>query len=101
VGRYLEELRRTRGLDFEDYDALWTWSVTDLEDFLELGLGLAGGRGPDSAPRGPSPTGGARAKWYFRARRSTTPSTRSAARAAESDRPAILARSQTRIADVT
>ena len=33
VGRYLAYLRRTRGLDFEGYDALWTWSVTELEDF--------------------------------------------------------------------
>jgi len=33
LGRYLQWLRRERGLDFADYDALWRWSVTDLEGF--------------------------------------------------------------------
>ncbi len=33
LGRYLRWLRRERGLDFADYDALWRWSVTDLEGF--------------------------------------------------------------------
>jgi acetoacetyl-CoA synthetase len=31
--RYLAWLRETRGLAFESYDALWCWSVTDLEAF--------------------------------------------------------------------
>lgn len=30
---YLEWLERQRGLRFADYDALWRWSVTDLEAF--------------------------------------------------------------------
>jgi acetoacetyl-CoA synthetase len=33
IGRYLRWLEETRGLRFEDYDALWRWSVTDLEAF--------------------------------------------------------------------
>ena len=33
LGRYLRWLRRERRLDFQDYDALWRWSVTDLEGF--------------------------------------------------------------------
>jgi acetoacetyl-CoA synthetase len=33
IGRYLAWLHRERGLDFADYDALWRWSVTDLDGF--------------------------------------------------------------------
>ena len=33
IGSYLAWLRRERGLDFVDYDALWRWSVGDLEGF--------------------------------------------------------------------
>jgi acetoacetyl-CoA synthetase len=31
--RYIEWLGRTRGLEFDDYAALWQWSVDELEDF--------------------------------------------------------------------
>ena len=31
--RYAEWLQRTRGLSFTDYDAMWQWSVDDLEGF--------------------------------------------------------------------
>ena len=31
--RYTQWLGETRGLAFDDYEALWTWSVTDLEGF--------------------------------------------------------------------
>jgi acetoacetyl-CoA synthetase len=31
--RYREWLARERGLSFDDYDALWRWSVTDLDGF--------------------------------------------------------------------
>jgi acetoacetyl-CoA synthetase len=31
--RYIEWLGRTRGLEFEDYAALWQWSVDELEEF--------------------------------------------------------------------
>jgi acetoacetyl-CoA synthetase len=33
VTRYREFLERTRGLEFKDYDALWQWSVDDLDGF--------------------------------------------------------------------
>jgi acetoacetyl-CoA synthetase len=33
IGRYLNWLRDERGRDFADYDALWRWSVEDLEGF--------------------------------------------------------------------
>lgn len=31
--RYLDFLRRERGLDFPDYESLWRWSTTELEAF--------------------------------------------------------------------
>lgn len=31
--RYMNWLRVTRGLDFGDYQSLWTWSVTDIDAF--------------------------------------------------------------------
>jgi acetoacetyl-CoA synthetase len=33
VGEFLRWLQRERGLSFDDYDALWRWSVEELEDF--------------------------------------------------------------------
>ena len=33
--RYMKWLRETRGLSFETFDALWTWSVTDLPAFWQ------------------------------------------------------------------
>jgi acetoacetyl-CoA synthetase len=33
ITRYLEWLRRTRGLSFDSYETLWEWSVRDLEAF--------------------------------------------------------------------
>lgn len=33
IGDYLRWLSAERGLNFADYDALWQWSVTDLEGF--------------------------------------------------------------------
>ena len=33
MARYLRWLKQTRGLEFGSYDALWQWSVTDLEGF--------------------------------------------------------------------
>jgi acetoacetyl-CoA synthetase len=33
IGAYLRWLERTRNLRFDDYAALWTWSVTELEEF--------------------------------------------------------------------
>ncbi|MGI5212210.1 acetoacetate--CoA ligase [Plantactinospora sp. CA-290183] len=33
IGAYLRWLSSERGLDFDDYPALWQWSVTDLDGF--------------------------------------------------------------------
>jgi len=33
IAKYQRWLRETRGLDFPDYDALWRWSVTEIEAF--------------------------------------------------------------------
>jgi len=33
ITRYRRWLKEQRGLDFPDYDALWRWSVTDIEAF--------------------------------------------------------------------
>jgi acetoacetyl-CoA synthetase len=35
ITRYREWLREHRGLDFPDYESLWTWSVTHIEDFWQ------------------------------------------------------------------
>jgi acetoacetyl-CoA synthetase len=35
IGDYLGWLERERGLRFDDYDALWRWSVTDLAAFWD------------------------------------------------------------------
>ena len=35
IGAYLRFLKETRGLDFADYGALWSWSVTELEAFWQ------------------------------------------------------------------
>jgi acetoacetyl-CoA synthetase len=33
--QYMQWLKERRGLEFQDYDALWQWSVDHLEDFWE------------------------------------------------------------------
>lgn len=35
IRRYQDWLRNTRGLSFDDYDALWRWSTTDLDAFWQ------------------------------------------------------------------
>ena len=35
LGRYLDWLGTSRGLAFDDYDELQSWSVTELEDFWQ------------------------------------------------------------------
>jgi acetoacetyl-CoA synthetase len=99
VGRYLDRLRRTRGLDFATYDALWTWSVTDLEDFwssvwdwLEVDA-----RTPPNAVLSDRRMPGA--KWFPGATLNYAEHALRGAATATA-RPAILARSQTRAGDV-
>jgi hypothetical protein len=33
--RFAKWLRRERGLEFDSYDAMWHWSVAELEDFVK------------------------------------------------------------------
>lgn len=35
ITRYIKWLKDEKGLDFSDYDSLWRWSVTKIEDFWE------------------------------------------------------------------
>jgi acetoacetyl-CoA synthetase len=35
IGDYMKWLERERGLSFEDYNALWRWSVDELEAFWQ------------------------------------------------------------------
>jgi acetoacetyl-CoA synthetase len=67
VTAFIDWLRRERGLDFDSYDALWRWSVDDLEGFWtavadHLGLRADRGDGPvlELAPDG----GVAGARWF-------------------------------------
>lgn len=42
IAAFREWLRATRGIDVGDYDALWRWSVTDLEGFWGAFVQFAG-----------------------------------------------------------
>ena len=61
IAEYERFLARTRGLEFDGYAELWAWSVSDLEAFWALALGLLRGaplspayrRAPDGACPGP------------------------------------------------
>ena len=62
---YLAWLERERGLRFDDYAALWRWSVDDLEALLDVGRRLL----RDPAPRRVEPRPGASAsmpgaRWF-------------------------------------
>jgi acetoacetyl-CoA synthetase len=35
ITKYLNWLKEEKGLTFNDYNALWEWSVTDIEDFWQ------------------------------------------------------------------
>jgi acetoacetyl-CoA synthetase len=96
VGRYLTYLRRTRGLEFDGYEELWTWSVTELEAFwtsLWDYLGVTA-RTPPAAVLADRRMPGA--KWFPGA--TLNYAEHALARAGE--KPAIVARSQTRSGDV-
>ena len=36
IGQFMDWLAETRGLQFDSYQALWSWSTTDVEDFWGL-----------------------------------------------------------------
>jgi acetoacetyl-CoA synthetase len=96
VGRYLTYLRRTRGLEFDGYEELWTWSVTELEAFWSSLWDYLGviSRTPPAAVLADRRMPGA--KWFPGA--TLNYAEHALARAGE--KPAIMARSQTRSGDV-
>ncbi|HSK24218.1 MAG TPA: acetoacetate--CoA ligase [Egicoccus sp.] len=92
LGRFLDWVEATRGVDLPDYESAWRWSVDDLEGFWSaivawFDLPLSGTRSPvlaDDAMPGAVWLPGARLNYAAQALRWT------------GERPAIVARSQTR-----
>ncbi|MDQ5871125.1 MAG: hypothetical protein M3547_02845, partial [Acidobacteriota bacterium] len=109
IGDYLRWLESNRGLSFADYHGLWSWSVTELEDFWQsvwdyfdvqlLHLPLGEGRGEGSRTRPTAALTDRRmpgAGWFPGAALNYAEhSLRHAG-----DGLAVVARSQTRAADV-
>ncbi|HET9051393.1 MAG TPA: acetoacetate--CoA ligase, partial [Candidatus Dormibacteraeota bacterium] len=92
MGRYLDWLERTRGLELAGYADAWRWSVEDLDafwtsiwDFFEV----RGGRGRGRAVEHPSMPG---TRWFDGA----TLNYAEQALTSAGDAPAVIARSQTR-----
>jgi acetoacetyl-CoA synthetase len=93
IGQYMAWLEETRGLAFEDYEALWRWSVDQLEDFWSSiweYFDIIGHSAP-TAVLGSSAMPGA--EWFPGA---TLNYAEHALRHGEDDEIAIVARSQTR-----
>jgi acetoacetyl-CoA synthetase len=64
IGAYLRWLAEHRGLEFADYDALWQWSVTDLDGFWRSvweHFGVVAHAGPTAALADPVMPG---ARWF-------------------------------------
>ena len=95
VARYQAYLRKTRGLEFDGYHALWTWSVAEIEDFWSsVWESLGGTRTP---PAGVLPVRRMPdATWFPGV--SVNYAEHALRNAGET--PAVLARSQTRTGDV-
>ena len=94
IGRFMNWLRDERGRELSDYDALWRWSVTDLEgfwgdvwDFYDI-LAATPYERVLSKPTMP------RAEWFTGARLNYAEHL--VGREADRDRTAVVARSQTR-----
>lgn len=93
IGHYMGWLERERGLAFDSYEELWSWSAGEIEDFwgsiwdyFEIGAEGAPERALDSR-RMPG------ARWFAGA---TLNYAEHALAAGEPGEPAIVARSQTR-----
>jgi acetoacetyl-CoA synthetase len=97
IGDYLRWLERTRGLSFADYDALWSWSVTELEDFWQSVWDYFGVRAGSKPTAVLADRGMPGARWFVGA---TLNYAEHALRHA-GEGPAVIARSQTRAGDVT
>ncbi|HEV7863219.1 MAG TPA: acetoacetate--CoA ligase, partial [Acidimicrobiia bacterium] len=99
IGHYLRWLEQHRGLTFADYHGLWEWSVTDLDafwtsvwEYFEVG--------PPVTPSAPAPAPALAerampgASWFPTARLNYA--AHMLRQAGDSDRVAVLGRSQTR-----
>ncbi|WP_349282276.1 acetoacetate--CoA ligase [Polaromonas hydrogenivorans] len=91
LAAYLRWLEANKGLHFADYDALWRWSVDELEAFWQsiwdfFGVQADGAREPVLASR--TMPG---AQWYPNARLNYA---EHVFRCATPDRPALIARSE-------
>jgi len=96
IGDYLRFLRKTRGLSFDSYDALWRWSVNEIEGFWRSiwdYFGVAEHEAPSEVLPARVMPG---ARWFPGA--TLNYAEHALARAGD---VAIVARSQTRGADVT
>ena len=95
VARYQAHLRKTRGLEFDGYHALWTWSVTEIEDFWSsVWESVGGSRTPPARVLAGRRMPGA--TWFPGV--SVNYAEHALRNAGEA--PAVLARSQTRTGDV-
>ncbi len=96
IGNYISFLSRTRGLEFDRYGSLWSWSVTEIEEFWRsiwdyFEVGAHGGPSvtlPERIMPGAQWFPGARLNYAEHALRHAGESV------------AVVARSQTRLADV-
>jgi acetoacetyl-CoA synthetase len=96
IGDYLRFLGKTRGLSFKEYQSAWRWSVTEIEEFWQSiwdYFGVVAHSPPASVVPARVMPG---AHWFPRA--TVNYAEHALARAAE---VSIVARSQTRDADVT
>lgn len=94
VGRYLAWLERERGLAFDDHQALWTWSITDLEGFWSSIWDFFAVRASTPPERMLGRSAMPDAQWFPGARLNYAENLLD--RGYPSDDPAIFGRSQTR-----
>ena len=88
---YLEWLEREKGLKFADYDALWRWSVDELEAFWESIWQFFGVRASQPCARVLDARRMPGAKWFEGARLNLA---ENAFRHATASRPALVFRSE-------
>jgi acetoacetyl-CoA synthetase len=93
LGQFMSWLAETRALEFDDYDALWRWSVDDLDGFWSAiwdYFGIVAHAEPEAVLASRAMPG---AEWFPGARLNYA---EHALRHGADDEVAILARSQTR-----
>jgi acetoacetyl-CoA synthetase len=92
LGRFVRWLAAERGLDFADYDALWRWSIEDLDGFWAAVWDHFGVRGTYDTVLGSREMPGA--EWFPGARLNYAEHMFGLPE--DADRVAVIARSQTR-----